>query len=91
MSRVSNTLRLSSQQEPGTEHTGEPGPGALQRGDGILAFRSLGINKQMRFHAVTFTDCCKPAGNRCLAWLHRACWPGRLANQSTISTVSLFY
>lgn len=77
MSSISNTLSLSSQQEPGTQHMGELGPGTLPRDDGIPAFRRLGINKQMQFQAVTSPDCLLQACcSRCLAWLHTSCWPG---------------
>lgn len=63
MSRVSSTLRLGSEQEPGTQHIRHPSPGLSKGVMAFLAFRSLAIHKQMQFQAVTFTDCCKP----CLA------------------------
>lgn len=71
---------------------GELGPGILQRDDGIPAFRSLGINEQMELQAVTFPDCLLQACcSRCPAWLHTGCQLGTVANQSTISIVSLIY
>lgn len=61
MSSISNTLSLSSRQEPGTQCMAELGPGTLQRDDGIPGLRSLGINKQMQFQSPSQTVCCRPA------------------------------